>query len=44
MNWEDFVSLEPVAKCLVNRKVNTFKQKVEWLNIKRIRVTKNNPF
>ena len=43
MTQEDFVSLEPVAKCIVNRKLNTFKQKVEWLNMKWIRITKGKP-
>ena len=43
MTREDFMPLEPVAKSIVNSKVNTFKQKVEWLNIKWILVTKNKP-
>ena len=43
MTQADFVSLEPVAKCIVNRKLNTFKQNVKWLNTKWIRITKEKP-
>ena len=31
MTQEDFVSFEPVSKAFINRKKNTLKQKVSWL-------------
>ena len=43
MTQEDFVPFEPVSKAFINRKKNTLKQKVSWLEIKWIRVTKEKP-
>ena len=43
MTQEDFVSFEPVSKAFINHKKNTAKQKVEWFQIKWIRVTKERP-
>ena len=42
MDQESFVSPEPVSKAFINWKKNTQKQKVDvdWLQVKRLRVTK----
>ena len=39
MGQADFISLEPLAKWFINRKTNSQGQKVDWLEIKWIRVT-----
>ena len=41
---EDFVSLEDLRSEIVYRKVNTNKQKVEWLNIRWLQIRKANPY
>ena len=43
MTEEEFVSFKPLTKAFVNRKLNTNKQKVDWLQIRWIRVTKDKP-
>ena len=43
MSQDDFVSLRDLSKAFVNRKVNTRKDKVDWLRIRWIRVTKDEP-
>ena len=43
MAQTDFISLVPVSKSFVNRKKNTVKQGVQWLQIKWIRVQKDKP-
>jgi hypothetical protein len=43
MAADDFVSLEPLSKAFINRKVNTDKEKVNWLSIRWIRVQKSKP-
>ena len=43
MIQDDFVSLQPVKKCIVNRKVTTSKQKVNWFEIKWIHVQQAKP-
>ena len=44
MKIEDFVSLQNVRSSIVYRKVNTHKEKVKWLDILWIRVSKDRPF
>ena len=44
MNQDDFVTLAAVRAEIVYRKVNTLKEKVEWLRIRWIRITKDMPF
>ena len=44
MNQDDFVTLAAVRAEIVYRKVNTLKEKVEWLRIRWIRITKDKPF
>ena len=44
MQSSDFVSLKELKKCIVNRKVATSGQKVEWLSMKWIQVVKSEPF
>ena len=39
----DFVSLKSLAKAFVNRKINTQKQKVDWLQIRWIQVRNDKP-
>ena len=43
MTPADFVSLVLVSKAFVNRKINTAKRSVQWLQIKWIRVQKDKP-
>ena len=43
MSQDDSVSLRDLPKAFVNHKVNTKKQKVDWLQIRWIRVTKDEP-
>ena len=43
MAQTDFVSLVPISKSFANRKKNTAKQGVQWLQIKWIRVQKDKP-
>lgn len=43
MTQADFVSLVPISKSFVNRKTNTAKQGVQWLQMKWIRVQKDKP-
>jgi hypothetical protein len=43
MNREDFVSLKPLKAAIVNRKVNTNHQKVEWFKIHWMSVSKDKP-
>ena len=43
MKREDFVSLKPLKEAIVNRKVNTRGQKVEWLKMLWISVQKDKP-
>ena len=43
METSDFVSLHGLKAAVVNRKKNVAGQKVEWLNIRWIRVTKDKP-
>lgn len=44
MKAEDFRSINPVRLCITNRKVNTNKSKVQWLNIRWARFEKSEPF
>ena len=44
MNQDEFVTLAAVRAEIVYRKVNTFKEKVEWLQIRWIGITKDKPF
>lgn len=44
MMSDDFVSIKSLQSNLVNRKINTHKQLVNWLDIRWIRVTKDQPF
>ena len=44
MTSEDFCSLQPLVKAIVNRKVNSSKEKVKWLKMHWIRVKKERPF
>ena len=44
MATPDFISLEAVKERIVNRKINTQKQKVNWLNIRWIQVRKEKPY
>ena len=44
MSSNDFVSLESVKAQIVNRKTNIHKQKVSWLNIRWIQVSKEKPY
>ena len=44
MEIQDFVSIENVKSSIVYRKVNTHKEKVNWLDIRWIRVSKDHPF
>jgi len=44
MKSADFASIKSLKSHIVNRKVNTQKQKVNWLEIHWIRVTKDKPF
>ena len=41
---EDFVSVKNIRAEIVHRKVNTKKEKVEWLNIRWIELRKEKPF
>ena len=43
MKTEDFVSLKSLKAAIVNQKVNTSGNKVEWLKIWWISVSKENP-
>ena len=43
MERKDFVSFQPLKNAIVNRKVNTARGKVGWLNIKWINVRKDHP-
>ena len=43
MKSEDFITTKPILKCLVNRKVTTTKQKVNWHQIQWFRVEKSKP-
>ena len=40
----DFLSIESVRSLIVHRKVNTQKQKVEWLNIRWLQICADHPF
>ena len=42
MERPDFISLAEIKKSIVNRKVTINREKVEWLKIRWIRVTKDN--
>ena len=44
MKSENFVSIKSLKSHIVNRKKNTHKQPVNWLDIHWIRVTKDQPF
>ena len=44
MKSEDFVSIKSLKSHIVNRKINTHKQPVNWLDIRWIRVTKDQPY
>ena len=44
MSSNDYVSLESVKAQIVNRKTNIHKQKVSWLNIRWIQVSKEKPY
>lgn len=44
MKSEDFVSIKSLKPHIVNRKVNTQKQAVNWMEMRWIRVTKDKPF
>ena len=44
MKSEDFVSIKSLKLHIVNCKINTHKQPVNWLDIRWIRVTKDQPF
>ena len=43
MAMEDFVSVQNVRSSIVYRKVNTHKDKVKWLDIRWIQVSKDRP-
>jgi hypothetical protein len=43
MATPDFISLEGVKDWIANRKTNTQKQKVNWIDIRWIQVTKKKP-
>ena len=43
MTQEDFVSFIDLSKAFINRKKNTKKETVQWLQIRWIRVTKDKP-
>ena len=44
MGQAHFVSMEPLSKLIINRKVTVTGKKVEWLNIHWIRVEKDSPY
>ena len=44
MEQDNFVSLARLKENIVNRKVTLKKQKVDWLSIRWIQVTKDKPF
>ena len=44
MKQENFVSLKKIRAEIVYRKVNTKKEKVEWLNIRWIQLSKEKPY
>ena len=44
MERDNFVSLASLKENIVNRKVTIRKQKVDWLSIRWIQVTKDKPF
>ena len=44
MTASDFISTEAIRSQIVYRKVNTYNERVEWLNIRWFQISKENPF
>jgi len=44
MNDEDFVSSEILEKKITNRKVSISGDKINWLQIRQIKLCRNHPF
>lgn len=44
MSKEDFISSELLEKNIVNRKKDTIGEKINWLNVREIKMDKNHPY